>query len=87
VDGHYGGPCRSLRLDVGPGAGAHGHGAPHRLAAGVRVDPEGPNGKTLEVDELGEISLCVRPDHLDLKTKRANVNKRGPTRGPNKRPS
>jgi HNH endonuclease len=47
--------------------------------------PNGPNGKPLEVDELGEISLCVRPDHLDLKTKRANVNKRGPTRGPNKR--
>jgi hypothetical protein len=47
--------------------------------------PNGPNGRTLEVDELCEISLCVRPDHLDLKTKSENVRRRGPTRGPNRK--
>jgi len=30
-----------------------------------------PDG--LEVDELCEVTLYVRRDHLDLKTKRANV--------------
>jgi hypothetical protein len=39
----------------------------------------------VEVDELCEIALCVRPDHLDLKTKRDKVKRRGATRGPNKR--
>ncbi len=39
--------------------------------------PKGPNGRTLEVDELCDISLCVRPDHLDLKTRRPlNVPRR-----------
>ena len=47
--------------------------------------PTGPNGKPLEVDELCEVTLCVRPDHLDLKTKSDNVKRRGPTRGPKKR--
>ena len=49
--------------------------------------PDGPDGKPLEVDHLCEVTLCVRPDHLNLKTKRDNVAKRGPTRGPNKRPA
>ena len=85
VEGHHGEQRGALRLDVGPGAGQDGRRAPHRLAAGVRAIPNGSNGKPLEVDELCEVSLCVRPDHLDLKTKRDNVRRRGPTRGPNKR--
>jgi hypothetical protein len=44
----------------------------------------GPIPAGLEVDELCEVSLCVRPDHLDLKTKRDNVKRRGPTRGANR---
>jgi hypothetical protein len=46
--------------------------------------PAGPDGKLLEVDHLCGVTLCVRPDHLSLKTKRQNVQARGPTRGPNK---
>jgi hypothetical protein len=44
----------------------------------------GPIPRGLEVDELCEITLCVRPDHLQLLTKSANVKRRGPTRGPHK---
>jgi hypothetical protein len=50
-----------------------------------RVYPGRPIPGGVEVDELCEIPLCVRPDHLDLKTKRDNVKRRGATRGPNKR--
>ena len=47
--------------------------------------PAGPDGKLLEVGHLCGVALCQRPDHLALKTKRQNVQARGPTRGPNKR--
>jgi hypothetical protein len=47
--------------------------------------PEGPNGKLLEVDHKCNVTLCQRPDHLQLLTKDDNVKRRGPTRGPNKR--
>jgi hypothetical protein len=47
--------------------------------------PRGPNGKSLEVDHQCDITLCQRPDHLQLLTKGDNVKRRGPTRGPNKR--
>jgi hypothetical protein len=47
--------------------------------------PKGPDSKPLEVDHLCEVTLCQRPDHLTLRTKRDNVQRRGPTRGPNKR--
>jgi hypothetical protein len=47
--------------------------------------PRGPNGKPLEVDHKCDITLCQRPDHLQLLTKGDNVKRRGPTRGPNKR--
>ena len=49
--------------------------------------PQGPDGKPLEVDHLCEVTLCQRPDHLMLRTKRDNVQRRGATRGPNKRAS
>ncbi len=47
--------------------------------------PLGANGRPLEVDHKCKITLCQRPDHLELLTKRDNVKRRGPTRGPNKR--
>jgi hypothetical protein len=46
--------------------------------------PKGPNGKTLEVDHICKVTLCQRPDHLQLLTKGDNVRRRGPTRGANK---
>jgi hypothetical protein len=45
----------------------------------------GPIPAGLKVDELGEISLCVRPDHLQLLSKADNVKRRGATRGAGKR--
>ena len=48
--------------------------------------PKGPNG-TLEVDHRCDITLCQRPDHLQVLTKPDNTKRRGPTRGPNKRVS
>jgi len=49
--------------------------------------PVDPNGKPLEVDERCEVTLCVRPDHVQLLTKGDNVRRRGPTRGSGKRAS
>jgi hypothetical protein len=43
--------------------------------------PRGPNGKTLEVDHICKVTLCQRPDHLQLLTKSANVKRRGCGRG------
>jgi hypothetical protein len=45
----------------------------------------GPDDKPLEVDHKCNITLCQRPDHLQLLTKGNNVKRRGSTRGPNKR--
>jgi HNH endonuclease len=47
--------------------------------------PDGPDSKPLEIDHKCDITLCQRPDHLQLLTKAANVKRRGATRGPNKR--
>jgi len=38
--------------------------------------PIGPNGKPLEVDHLCEITLCQRPDHLDIVTRSENTRRR-----------
>ncbi len=38
--------------------------------------PNGRNGKPLEVDHLCEVTLCQRPDHLQLLTKRDNLRRR-----------
>ena len=43
--------------------------------------PLGANGKPLEVDHVCKVTLCQRPDHLQLLTKGDNVRRRGPTRG------
>ena len=85
VDGYHGEQCGTVRVDVDPAIGRMDtvHRIVWRRVYGPI--PKAPNGKLLEVDELCEITLCVRPDHLDLKTKRDNVKRRGPTRGPNKR--
>ena len=36
----------------------------------------GPNGKPLEVDHLCEITLCQRPDHLEVVTRGENTRRR-----------
>ena len=71
-----------VRADVRRGDRQERLRPPRGLAAGVRADP---GGDGLEVDELCEITLCERPDHLELMTKRDNVKRRGPTRGPKRR--
>ena len=38
------------------------------------------DGKPFEVDHKCDITLCQRPDHLQLLTKGDNVRRRGPTR-------
>ena len=43
--------------------------------------PTDGDGKPLEVDHKCDITLCQRPDHLRLLSKRDNVKRRGPTRG------
>ena len=45
----------------------------------------GPIPRGLEVDHKCNVTLCQRPDHLQLLTKGDNVKRRGPTRGPIKR--
>lgn len=44
----------------------------------------GPIPRGLEVDHRCDVTLCQRPDHLQLLSKRDNLKRRGPTRGPNK---
>jgi HNH endonuclease/TraM recognition site of TraD and TraG len=44
----------------------------------------GPIPRGLEVDHVCNVTLCQRPDHLQLLTKGDNVKRRGPTRGPNR---
>ncbi|MGI9147997.1 MAG: HNH endonuclease [Chloroflexota bacterium] len=45
----------------------------------------GPTPRGQDVDHTCNVTLCQRPDHLQLLTKPDNVKRRGPTRGPNKR--
>jgi hypothetical protein len=47
--------------------------------------PKDANGKPLEVDHKCDVTLCQRPDHLQVLTKPDNVKRRGPTRGKSKR--
>ncbi len=47
--------------------------------------PQTAEGKPLEVDHRCDVTLCQRPDHLQLLTKGDNLKRRGATRGPNKR--
>jgi len=49
--------------------------------------PCGRNGKPLEVDHKCKVTLCQRPDHLQVLTKRDKVKRRGATRGPRKQTS
>ena len=42
----------------------------------------GPIPRGLEVDHLCEITLCQRPDHLDLVTRSENTRRRHPKPGP-----
>jgi HNH endonuclease len=45
----------------------------------------GPIPKGQDVDHKCDVTLCQRPDHLQLLTKRDNLKRRGPTRGSGKR--
>jgi hypothetical protein len=49
--------------------------------------PRGPDSKPLQVDHKCDLTLCQRPDHLQVLTGPDNTKRRGPTRGPKKRAS
>jgi hypothetical protein len=92
---HELGPCLVWTGAKGPDADKGPYGRVYDAALGKtdyvhkvvwrRVYPDQPIPRGQDVDHLCEVPLCARPDHLRLLSKGANVKRRGPTRGANKR--
>src|SRR5439155_412152 len=58
--------------------------SPSSLATGVRADPGRAKWQAARGRPPVQVTLCQRPDHLEVVTQRENTKRRGPTRRPAK---
>jgi len=91
---HELGPCLVWTGAKGPDAETGPYGRVYDAALGKtdyvhkvvwrRVYPDRPIPRGQDVDHKCEVTLCARPDHLQILSKGDNLKRRGPTRGVNR---